>query len=208
MDNSCHHDATSVKCSGCDAAICSNCYQFYGELVYCPTCWPFKDVEAKGIRQDQPYILLQCTYMKAPFKPTSCACYEDRANCTRQPGCLLPGQLQTIMDHLGEAVADAAKYFWNSPGMVLSRAGQLFRVRTITPRYENGRCVFFTKDSRCAIHSVAPFGCRYFDVHMSRKAANKRVMWGTHQIIDSYAGYSEQRDSLPEATHYLPRSAQ
>jgi len=143
--------------------------------------------------------------VKAPFEPTTCSCRADRKSCQRQPGHLLPGQLKEIADALGLAVEAARRYFWNSPGMVLanSRTGRTFRVRTITPRFENGRCVFF-KNERCEVHAVAPFGCRFFDVHMSAAEGQRRSMWGAREILDRLAEYAEERDPLPEATHYRP----
>lgn len=144
--------------------------------------------------------------MNAPFEPTSCACPADQANCTRQPGHLLPGQLTEILAHLGEV--NAAKYFWNSPGMLLAssrRPGEVFRLRTITPRFENGKCIFY-EAGRCHIHEVAPFGCRYFDVHMNGVEGDRRARWGLNQLLDRRADYERERDALPEATHYQPRT--
>jgi Fe-S-cluster containining protein len=145
--------------------------------------------------------------MKAPFKPTSCSCREDRSNCTRQPGHLLPGQLAEIMAALGKTVAEAGEYLWNSPGMVVGNAatGERWRIRTITPRFENGRCVFYTADGRCSIHKAAPFGCRYFDMHMRKSKAQTRASWGVRQILDHMEQYRAERDRLPEATHYAPK---
>jgi len=113
--------------------------------------------------------------------------------------------MQEILKHIGKALDDASKYFWNSPGMVLGSQGQTFRLRTITPRFENGRCVFLTDEGRCSIHPVAPFGCRYFDVHMTAHKGQKRARWGVNQILDALQRYQSERDSLPEATHYQPK---
>lgn len=144
--------------------------------------------------------------MKAPFQPTTCRCPADKGNCTRQPGHLLPGQMEEILATLGASITDAARYFWNSPGMVIRTIEGLRRIRTITPRFENGRCVFFTEDGLCGIHEVAPFGCRYFDVHMTAIKAQKRSKWGAQQILKQLWSYDAQRDDLPEATHYEPKS--
>lgn len=137
-----------------------------------------------------------------PFEPTSCACGADRRNCKRQPGHLLPGQLEKIAARLGLPVREAGwRFFRNSPGMLLLKAGEVFRLRTITPAFRNGKCVFF-KHGRCRIHGVAPFGCRYFDVHMSGEEADRRARWGVEQIQIHRSDYDRQRDSLPEATHW------
>lgn len=142
--------------------------------------------------------------MFKPFKATECACLKDQAFCKEQPGHLLPGQMQEILTYLKVSIEEASKYFWNSPGMVLLRMGRLFRIRTITPRFENGQCVFF-KEGRCSIHSVAPFGCRFFDAHMSLEEAQNRSQWGARQILGSIDQYKSDRDVLPMATHYKGR---
>lgn len=139
-----------------------------------------------------------------PFKPTTCTCREDRQNCMEQPGHLLPGQLAEILDYLKVPLSRAAEFFWNSPGMLLGRAGRVFRIRTITPRLENGKCVFY-KNERCTIHAVAPYGCRYFDVHMRSAKGQKRASWGATFIIEHATEYAAERDVLPEATSYKPR---
>jgi len=141
--------------------------------------------------------------MKAPFEPTVCSCKIDRENCQRQPGHLIPGQLTEILERLGESPADAGKWFWNSPGMVLSKAGRIFRLRTITPRFAHGKCVFY-ENGLCRIHEIAPFGCRYFDAHMSANEGQRRAAWGAVQIFEQLESYSSERDRLPMATHYKP----
>lgn len=141
-----------------------------------------------------------------PFNPTACSCKDDRSNCKRQPGHLIPGQLAEIVEFLKVKIEDAGRYFWNSPGMVLMKAGQTFRVRTITPRMVDGACVFY-KNRRCTIHALAPFGCRYFDVHMDRQTALERSSWGARQILEGIDGYAADRDTLPEATSYRPTRA-
>jgi Fe-S-cluster containining protein len=138
-----------------------------------------------------------------PFEPTTCACKADQENCKIQPGHLLPGQLAVIMDHLKSNAP--SEYFWSSPGMLVRRKSdhQLQRIRTITPRFENGKCVFF-KDGLCSIHSVAPFGCRFFDVHMTAADGHRRSLYSAESIIQS-GEYAAERDALPLATHYKGR---
>jgi len=150
---------------------------------------------------------IRIAHSKPPFKPTICSCQNDQASCKRQPGHLLPGQMKTILAAIGASMAEAGRWFWNSPGMLLgnSETGKTFRIRTITPRFENGRCVFYEPIlGRCSIHAVAPFGCRYFDVHMKNKEAQRRARWGVRQILDDHGSYAREREALPEATHYQP----
>lgn len=145
--------------------------------------------------------------MKAPFEPTSCACKLDRSNCKRQPGHLLPGQLVEIAEHLQVSMEKVRQYFWNSPGMLVLRNGIPLRIRTITPRFKKKRCVFLRKNGDCAIYPVAPYGCRYFDVHMDMEEGQLRAQWGAREITEHLEEYAAQRDELPEARHYRPNTA-
>ena len=139
------------------------------------------------------------------FEPTSCNCKEDRKNCKRQPGHLLPGQLKKIAEYLKIPIERAKRYFWNSPGMVLLRKDVPYRLRTITPRFKKKRCVFLRKNGDCDIYPVAPFGCRYFDVHMNAEEGQARAQWGLVQLMEGLEEYEAERDTLPEATHYKPK---
>lgn len=143
--------------------------------------------------------------MKPPFEPTSCNCRLDRKNCKRQPGHLLPGQLAKIAEHLQVSLEKVRRYFWNSPGMVVLRNGGPERIRTITPRFKKGKCIFLRKNGDCAIYPVAPFGCRYFDVHMDAEEGQLRAQWGARQVLDHLPKYAAERDGLPEASHYKPK---
>ncbi len=147
--------------------------------------------------------------MKAPFEPTSCACKMDRSNCKRQPGHMLPGQLAEIAEYLQVSLEKVRRYFWNSPGMLVLRNGSSTpeRIRTITPRFKKGKCVFLRKNGDCAVYPVAPYGCRYFDVHMGVAEGQFRAGWGAQQITDHLEEYAAERDELPEARHYKPNVA-
>ena len=143
--------------------------------------------------------------MKAPFETTSCSCPEDRASCRRQPGHLLPGQMAVIADYLKEKIEDVRGFFWNSPGMTLgNKEGERFHLRTITPKFKHGKCVFY-RQGRCTIHPVAPFGCRYFDIHMSAEEGQRRAMWGVENLVSNLEDYTAERDQLTLATHHKPR---
>jgi Fe-S-cluster containining protein len=138
-----------------------------------------------------------------PFTRTSCACPACQACCTRQPGPLLPGELEAIAAHLGTTVRDASHKFWASPGGVLGHraTGQTLRVGTITPRLRAGRCVFLDAESRCTIHAVAPFGCAYFDTHMTAEEAHPRGLYMMRAQATSEAYQSLRRTLAPAASH-------
>lgn len=143
--------------------------------------------------------------MSEQWKRTKCACAECVKCCKRQPGPLAPRDFEKIAEHLGESREEAKRHFWASPGCVMKNlaTGETARVGTITPRYERGRCVFLNADDRCSIHEVAPFGCAFFDTHMSAERAMERSVWLAQQQ-QSCADYKQLRNELPYARHHKP----
>ena len=139
----------------------------------------------------------------ADMPRTTCACPECRACCSRQPGPLIPGQLQTIAAHLGKTVREASAYFVASPGGRLANraTGAQLRVGTITPRMKAGRCVFLGPEGACRIHSVAPFGCSHFDTHMSAAEGHRRGVWMMRLQASDEAYQSLRRTLTPAASH-------
>ena len=137
---------------------------------------------------------------------TTCACAGCVALCKRQPGSLAPGDFERIAAALGEDRETATRHFWASPGAVVmnTETMRVYRIGTITPRLEHGRCVFLTAEDRCAIHAVAPAGCRYFDIHMDAAEGHRRGTWVVRQQQD--ATYQALRATLVQATSYRPRS--
>jgi Uncharacterised protein family (UPF0153). len=143
--------------------------------------------------------------MTEPFVRTECSCSECVKCCKRQPGPLAPGDFERIQKHLGASDEEMREKFWASPGcMVKDAFGVTARIGTITPRYDRRkkRCVFLDDNDRCTIHSVAPFGCAYFDTHQSSVTAMPRSVWLARQQMDP--DYQRLRDSLPYATHHKP----
>ena len=141
-------------------------------------------------------------------KRTECACTQCQQCCREQPGHLLPGEMETIADHLQQPLVEVKKLFWASGGAVVmnNATGRQFRIGTITPRYDRRkkRCVFMTDDGLCSIHAVAPFGCAYFDTHQSADYGRSLSTWGMQQIQKS-SEYKTLRDSLPFAESYRPK---
>ncbi len=118
---------------------------------------------------------------------------------------MLPGQLEKVAAYMKVSIEKARSFFCNSPGMLLfSRTRGVFRVRTIVPKFSHGECVFLV-GGKCSIHPVAPFGCRYFDVHMDKEEGDRRARWGVLHIFDNEAAYAAERDVLEEAKHYDPQ---
>ena len=162
-------------------------------------CWNHGQSEICAYHRVHPH-----THVTELFARTTCACPECVACCTRQPGSLAAGDLERIADRLGLSVRVAALKFWASPGALAmnSETGQVFRIGTITPRMERGQCVFLDAESKCSIHEVAPFGCAYFDTHMSAVEAQPRSVWLGRSQMD--ASYQRWRQTMPAAESYAP----
>lgn len=143
-------------------------------------------------------------WMPPPFERTTCACDACVECCKKQPGQLAPGDFERIAKHLGETPEQAKAHFWASGGAVVmdTRTRRQFRIGSITPRLVRKRCVFLTDDNRCMVHPVAPFGCGYFDTHMTLPTAMARSNWVAHACQD--LDYQRLRSTLPFATSYKP----
>jgi Fe-S-cluster containining protein len=138
------------------------------------------------------------------FNRTVCACKECTQCCKRQPGPLAPGDYERIQEHLGATQEQMAKLFCASPGALIvdHRSGEAVRIGTITPQRRKGRCVFLDENDRCKIHAVAPWGCAYFDTHMSKQQAYPRSVWLAKSQLDP--AYQALRNKLPYTTNYKP----
>ena len=72
----------------------------------------------------------------------------------------------------------------------------MIRVGSITPkRKKDGSCVFLDANDRCSIHPVAPMGCAFFDMHMTKREGDARSSFVIQaQMTD--AAYQKLRDEL------------
>lgn len=123
------------------------------------------------------------------FHRTECACEECALNCRFIPGYLIPTDIAAIANHLGyeNLLTFALNNLLASPGATVMANGKLFQIPTLVPaRQANGACKFLTAESRCAIHSVSPFGCSYFDVHQSQAEADERSLTGLRAIAQEW----------------------
>lgn len=134
--------------------------------------------------------------MSGGFERTRCGCFECVSCCKRQPGPLVPGDLERIAAHLGETVEQAKAHFVASAGSLVAErnTGRVIRIGSITPRSDGGRCVFLDGQDLCRVHPVAPFGCAYFDMHMDMATALPRALWQAREMADP--GYQALRASL------------
>jgi len=142
------------------------------------------------------------------FSRTVCDCDQCKSCCKRQPGHILPGQMEKIADYLKQSLDEVKKKFWASPGARVqdSKTGLQYQIGTITPRFDRRKkaCVFLTDDGQCSIHVVAPFGCSHFDTHMTGTEGQRRAVWGMTQILESDE-YTKLRQTLPFAESYKPQ---
>jgi Fe-S-cluster containining protein len=143
--------------------------------------------------------------IRTEFERTTCACDECRSCCKRQPGPLGPGDFDRIRDHLQITTRIALTFFWSSPGAVVQnkQTHETRMIGTVTPRMRGGRCVFLNEDERCSIHSVAPFGCAFFDMHQSADESNPRSLALLNSIVRD-TQYQILRDILPPAESWRP----
>jgi Fe-S-cluster containining protein len=105
----------------------------------------------------------------------ACSCERCISACNRDPGRLIPGDLEKIADFLGISAKELLenylvriparggnrRLFFPAPAKL--KAGRcLAAPGTVVPDYydkENGRCVFLTPEGMCQIHEVKPFEC-------------------------------------------------
>lgn len=139
------------------------------------------------------------------FARTTCACEPCVEPCKRQPGPLAPGDFDRIVKFLALDPVIARAFFWASPGALLrsTTTGEHWQIGTVTPRFEGGRCVFLMPDDRCAIHSVAPFGCAYADSHQVDAEWQPKALW-LYEAIVRDADYGHLRASLVPASTWNP----
>lgn len=98
------------------------------------------------------------------FERTSCSCESCIRNCRFMPGFLIPSDLARMIPAGVVPTEWAEGKLLASPGALVSKDGQLFRIRTLVPAVKlDGSCIHLDAEHRCQIHAVAPFGCAFFD---------------------------------------------
>jgi hypothetical protein len=124
------------------------------------------------------------------FYRTQCDCSECTRPCRNLPGYLIPDDLHRIYRHMApdqDLLTWARQYLLASPGALVMRDREVFRIPTLVPsRRPDGACIFLTPDDRCAIHSVSPFGCGFFDSHMTHTECDRRSKLGLYAIIRAW----------------------
>ena len=129
---------------------------------------------------------------------TICNCPTCVEHCRRQPGYLIPSDLEALAEHCGQSVERmASEHLEPGPGSVVGvldeHTGRLrtWTIPTLVPkRGASGACHWLMPDGRCAVHAVAPYGCAWFDSHMSRAEGDARSIPAL-RIIQSDREYQQ-----------------
>lgn len=120
-----------------------------------------------------------------------CNCEDCRLNCEVMPGFLIPSDLDRIMPAGVEPLIWAETNLLASPGALVMRDGQTFRIPTLVPATKpDGTCIHLN-EGLCGIHGVAPFGCAFFDCHSLPQDALSR-----NGMIEVYKAFFLEPTSL------------
>ncbi len=109
---------------------------------------------------------------------------------------MIPADVPRMAIHLGyKNVVDFVREKCSAGAGAKVYYGGVYReVPNITPaRKEDGTCVFLSADKKCTIHAVAPYGCAFFDSHMSEKRGDMVSSEGVRtnmQDFDAEGEYS------------------
>ena len=92
-----------------------------------------------------------------------CACGNCQINCRFMPGMLIPADLPRLIPAGVDPFAWADANLLASPGALVTRNGEVFRVPTLVPAVKaDGSCIHLGEGGRCGVHQDAPFGCAFF----------------------------------------------
>jgi hypothetical protein len=100
------------------------------------------------------------------FGRTVCACSACQVHCRHLPGALTPSDLARLCPPGHEMLAWAEEHL---------RAMDGTSFPTLVPaRGPSGHCHWLFS-GRCAVHEAAPFGCAFFDSHMTDAEEKERL---------------------------------
>jgi Fe-S-cluster containining protein len=122
------------------------------------------------------------------FTATTCACKLCIRQCEHISGMLVPSDLARWRAHFGaKENTELARLLLASPGALVGDGTRTWRIQTIVPdRTRTGSCVFLSSEKRCTIHSVAPFGCRFFSDHGYESRAEQCSRAGLTAILEDW----------------------
>lgn len=121
---------------------------------------------------------------------TICSCEICKQNCRVIPGYTLYEDIINIYYYITPLTnfMDWCKlFFLASPGAIVGikeeEGLKIYRIPTIVPkRDKDGYCIFFSRDEKCSIHPISPFGCRYFDCKQTGEEADNISKYGLMNI--------------------------
>jgi hypothetical protein len=128
------------------------------------------------------------------FSRTVCSCAGCTAGCRVMPAYLVPSDVDRLyaaqrLD--GETVEEwAARCLLASPGALVGRIVgvemRTTRIPTLVPaRKADGSCVNLA-DGKCSVHAAAPYGCAFFDTHMSKREGDGRSSEGLIHVATAW----------------------
>ena len=126
------------------------------------------------------------------YERTVCACESCRTPCRHMPGFLAHGDIWRLADAMGidraYAVKGLRRYLLASDGaLVLTADGEALRIPTLVPDRNAGGCVFLDAETgHCRVHANAPYGCGWFDMHMSAAEGNARSATALRALADAW----------------------
>ena len=134
---------------------------------------------------------------EAGFKRTTCGCQLCSSFCKVMPGYLVPSDLERLIPKDQDPMAWARTHLRASRGLVMFNmlTGKTVSIPSLVPaKQANGHCHWLTQDGKCSVHSDSPFGCAYFDQHMTDAEADRRSHYARlarAQAFDERSLYSE-----------------
>jgi hypothetical protein len=129
------------------------------------------------------------------FNRTVCSCAGCTAGCRVMPAYLIPqdvDRLYAAQKLDGESVEEwAVRCLLASPGALVGKivgtVMRKMRIPTLVPaRKADGTCVNLDAGGNCAVHPVAPFGCAFFDTHMSKRDGDERSAEGLIHVATAW----------------------
>ena len=122
------------------------------------------------------------------YYATSCGCKECSCYCRFMPGYLLPDDLRRLSskDKAVEICEWAKDWLLASPGAVVAKGSNVFRVPTIVPALSKNGCIWLGSKGECTVHATAPFGCRFFNSHGPRSQQDLLGTKGLTAIIHDW----------------------
>jgi hypothetical protein len=99
------------------------------------------------------------------FRRTECACALCQVHCRHMPGTLIPADLARLCPPGQDLFAWAERHL---RALVDKRYPALVPARGL-----GGSCHWYF-EGRCAVHEAAPFGCAFFDSHMTDSETERR----------------------------------